>query len=189
MTNGRAKGSKGENDVAKLLKDWWGEYESGDFKRTPGSGGWRHSMGIREKMRMAGDLMTDAESFPFTVEVKRVESWSEEVLAKGGASPVWKWWAQVCRDAGEEKGEPMLWFRKNRMPWQLMLRHRYLRRLKLLPHLWNVAGGSGAPGKEEKLQIYTEIVRSMNRLPHLPVRVSWLVFRTVRPRIFAKGRR
>lgn len=75
---------------------------------------------IRKEMRLAGDIMTSSQSWPFTTEVKRREGWSEEWLRKGRRSPVWKWWCQTLRDAVEEDGAPALWFRQNRRPWFVM---------------------------------------------------------------------
>ena len=72
-------------------------------------------------MRMSGDLMTTSRTFPFSVEVKRNEGWSEVPLQAGKPSPVWAWWRQ-CQTAACECGQlPMLWFRHSREEWRVML--------------------------------------------------------------------
>lgn len=70
---------------------------------------------------MAGDLMTTAEAFPYTVEVKHREKWTLANVIAGKRSPVWAWWLQCQKAAAEEKKIPLLWFRKNRGDWYLML--------------------------------------------------------------------
>jgi hypothetical protein len=116
--NGRRKGKAGENDVGDLLEVWWSVVEPGcRFVSTPLSGGWS-SPAMRGETKTAGDLVTTARRFPWTVEVKRREEWSAPAFFAGSAaSPIWKWWDQVVRAAREEQREPMLWFRKNRAEW------------------------------------------------------------------------
>lgn len=113
MTNGRAKGAAGELEVARLLEPWWRRLEpEARFIRTPGSGGWRHARGFRASC----DLMPDPQTcrlFPFSLEVKRKEAWSEQQFCSDKPSPVWKWWAQCCKAAATDGLRPMLWFRKN----------------------------------------------------------------------------
>lgn len=116
----RDKGKKAERDVCKLLASWWGRVEPGcKFVPTPMSGGMRS---IRGEMKIAGDLMTTAQAFPYTVEVKRREGWSRDHFLKGARSPVWGWWKQVCVAAGEEGRAPMLWARRNREEWLVLFR-------------------------------------------------------------------
>ncbi len=119
--NGRRKGKTAERAVAKLFEAWWGGVEPGcKFKSTPQSGGWS-SPDVRAAFKTAGDLVTTAASFPFTVEVKHREQWSEARLRSGRRSPVWAWWRQVQKAANEQGGIPMLWFKKNRGDWFVII--------------------------------------------------------------------
>lgn len=124
---GNQKGSKGEREVSKLLLAWWEQYEPtvGDkklrFVRTPLSGGWLHADGFNA----CGDIMTNSLHFPFSVEVKRRETWSMKRFLDGKPSPVWSWWLQCQADARSARREPMLWFRQNRKPWMVLLRKDY----------------------------------------------------------------
>lgn len=120
---GQRKGKGGEREVATLLQQWWGQLEPGTkFVSTPKSGGWLHNA----EFEVSGDVVTTAELFPFSVEVKRNEQWSIERLLAGKASPVWGFWKQCQNDAAKVSKEPMLWFRKNRKPWMVMLREEYV---------------------------------------------------------------
>ena len=111
--NGRQKGARGERQVAELLTNWWQAIEPGcEFIRTPSSGGWANPQ-VRGHFKTSGDLMTTAQRWPFSVEVKHREGWSVERLERGMSSPVWGWWRQAIKASIEEKREPMLWFRKN----------------------------------------------------------------------------
>lgn len=130
--NGRAKGATGEIQVAKLAQEWWRQLplvqqnvEDGgeaEFVRTPMSGGWSTKR-VRGNFRTAGDISSTSRSWPFTVEVKRRESWSLAVFVAAGkrGSPVWDWWEQCVKSANEEGGIPMLWMRKNRQPWIVLV--------------------------------------------------------------------
>jgi len=114
--NSRAKGKRGEREVAALLRAWWSQYEpDAQFASTPGSGGWSTAK-MREEFRATGDICTTAQRFPFAIEVKYRQGWSLRNFEHGFASPVWGWWAQAVREAKEAKAEPMLWVRKNLEP-------------------------------------------------------------------------
>lgn len=120
--NGRQKGNVAEREVAAILQKWWREKEPDcEFIRTPLSGGWSTGS-VREHFKAAGDIMTTAKKFPWTVEVKRREGWSLDNLIKCRRSPVWGWWEQTVEAATTEQGWPMLWLRKNRMEWHLLMR-------------------------------------------------------------------
>lgn len=117
----RQKGSKAEIEVAKAFEAWWAPVDPGSkFVRTPLSGGWG-GKDIRAGFRAAGDLMSTAPSFPFTVEVKRREGWSWTTLIAGKRCPVWNWWKQSIGQAREQGGIPLLVFRRNREEWSVML--------------------------------------------------------------------
>lgn len=140
----RAKGAKGELEVASFLTPWWGAIEPGcSFVRSPGSGGWGTAK-TRGETKASGDLMPiGASLFPFCIEVKRHENWSDVNLLKGWRSPVWGWWRQ-CQRAALEVGEvPMLWFRRNRELWQVMIpssfwsRYSAIAPVEVAPYRWN----------------------------------------------------
>lgn len=92
------------------------------FERTPLSGGWGKSSGARKDFRTAGDLVTSAKHWPFCVEVKWRERWVLSRLLKGVDSPVWQWWSEANDHAIEQGDQPMLWFKKNREPWRVLVR-------------------------------------------------------------------
>lgn len=125
MFGSRNKGNKAELYIAGRLQEWWRKSEPGClFCRVPLSGGWRQPE-HRTAFNLAGDLMTDAKLFPWAVEVKHREGWTEERLEQGKASPVWGWWRQAQEAADELKKKPILFFRKNLFkkkvqPWRVM---------------------------------------------------------------------
>lgn len=144
MTDGAKKGRVAEREVAKILQKWWRQLEPDcDFRRTPSSGGWlgKDGVDVRAHFKACGDIMTTAEKWPFTVEVKRREVWVVDRLFKGKKSPVWEWWRQALEQADEEGGVAMLWARKNQyrpgqpaFPWFVILpRAFYLNTEKVLP--------------------------------------------------------
>ena len=121
MVDSRAKGVRGERKVVEVLTEWWGKIEpEAQFARTPGSGGWATPQ-LRAGFRASGDICTTSQFFPFAVEVKHREAWTLNRLIVGGKSPVWKWWKQTVKSAGEMQSIPMLWFSKARAPWFVML--------------------------------------------------------------------
>lgn len=126
------KGDAGEREVAKLIANWWPEKQLSDgravlFVRTPKSGGWAYGAEFNVK----GDLTTNAERFPFCIEVKRRENWTLQRFVEGRPSPVWTWWRQCQRDARAVELEPMMWFRQNRKPWMVLVRASLLLELDL----------------------------------------------------------
>ena len=122
MTDGRKKGKVAEREVAALIQEWWRLHEAtSNFVRTPMSGGWVTGTTAREGFQMAADLMTDSHVFPFSVEIKRREGWSFERFRDGKPSPVRGWWQQTRTEARTNKRVPMLWLRKSRQPWLVIL--------------------------------------------------------------------
>ena len=142
---GRPKGSKAEIEIAKKLKAWWSPFEPAEFVRTPLSGGWG-GKDLRAGFRASGDVMTTAEKFPFTVEVKRREGWAWSTLLAGRASPIWGYWAQAVGQAKEQGGIPLMFFRKNREAWFLMLPHLALvgSKVSLAPNDYAMAWFAGS---------------------------------------------
>jgi hypothetical protein len=125
VIDSRSKGAKAELDVCRTFGDWWGQVEPGCiFVRSPGSGGWGNAKS-RGEFEASGDIMTSAKHFPFCVEVKHREGWAESTFRSGRPSPVWGWWRQ-CQRAADEMGRvPMLWFRRNREAWRVMVPSDY----------------------------------------------------------------
>lgn len=129
----RQKGASAEREVAAKLQSWWEQLEPGcRFVRTPASGGWGAGAAVRKDFATSGDLMTTAKLFPFCVEVKRREGWSDEVLfgtklvnARGerlqSESPVWAWWRQAQAAAREQGAVPLLAFRRSHQPWRVIV--------------------------------------------------------------------
>lgn len=125
---GREKGAVAERECAATLQEWWRQLEpEARFVRTPGSGGWHGKEGadVRASFRASGDVMTTAERFPFGVEVKHREDWSEASWWKAPKyalkSPVMEWWEQARVAADELKAAPLLLFRRNRSDWYALL--------------------------------------------------------------------
>lgn len=123
--NGRAKGKKAENEVAKIHVAWWGMHEPGtEFKSTPQSGGFSTPT-VRAHFKMAGDLMTTSKIFPFVVEVKRREGFDIRNVYRMKPSPIWGWWRQAVAAARVQGGVPILWFRDGKKgktaEWFLMV--------------------------------------------------------------------
>lgn len=151
MVQSRDKGSRAENQVSKLLAEWWQELEpASKFKRTPLSGGWGDA-DVRGGFKVAGDICTTAQFWPFTVEVKRREGWSFATFASGRRSPVWAWWRQCLAAAAEEDRIPLMFMRKNRQKWLVLAPERLLvpvllRSLGVGPDL---ALGRLAPGVDD----------------------------------------
>lgn len=126
----KGKGADGELQVIRLIQPWWRRLEpEALFVRTPGSGGWKYASSFKAR----GDLQVNPATtllFPFSVEVKWRNGWSDEFLFGrrpgqehlGDASPVWDWWYQCCDAAQDDGFQPMLWFRKDRAPWRVMIR-------------------------------------------------------------------
>lgn len=117
----RNKGSNAEREVAAELQAWWRRLEPGCvFHRTPLSGGWASSR-VAAGYNASGDVVTTALRFPWTVEVKRNEGFAWKNVVAGKASPVWEWWGQAQRQAREVDKVPMLWLRRSREPWRVMV--------------------------------------------------------------------
>lgn len=114
----KRKGNSNEREVAKMLAEWWG---SGEWMRTPSSGGWGRSKQVRADFNAAGDIVTTAADFPFCVESKSEEGWElEQLLRSPDKCPIAKWWDQTVRETPEGK-HPLLLFTRRLRPWYAML--------------------------------------------------------------------
>lgn len=157
----REKGSCGEREVAKLLEPWWRKVEPECvFVRTPLSGGWG-GKDLRAGFKASGDLMTTAEKFPFTVEVKRREAWKLDRLLEGKASPVWGWWRQAIVQGEEMQVTPMLWLRQNRKPWLVMLPEDFWMQKFFYRNLFSPAGLPLAYDIRADFQVRPRIVEAV----------------------------
>lgn len=59
--------------------------------------------------------------FPFTLEVKRREGWSDRAFLLGSTrGEVWSWWEQNQVAAADAGLRPMLWFRKRHGGMQVL---------------------------------------------------------------------
>jgi len=113
----KRKGNSNEREVAKMLAAWWG---SGEWMRTPSSGGWGRSKQVRDDFNAAGDIVTTATDFPFCVEVKSEEGWElEQLLRSPEKCPIAKWWKQAVDETPEGK-HPLLLFTRKMRPWFVM---------------------------------------------------------------------
>lgn len=123
----KRKGNSNEREVAKLLAAWWG---SGEWMRTPSSGGWGRSKQVRDDFNAAGDIVTTATDFPFCVEVKSEEGWElEQLLRSPDKCPIARWWKQAAEETPEGK-HPLLLFTRKLRPWYAMFQTAWL-----IPHL------------------------------------------------------
>jgi hypothetical protein len=146
---GRRKGNVAEREVAKLLEAWWRRYDpEARFERTPLSGGLQHAV----EFDVVGDVMVRARGFPWSVEVKRRESVMVGRFVAGRPTAIWGWWREAQDDAQSSGREPMLWFRRNREPWRVLIRAGFARERIPRTGIWRVtpveppaALGTGVP--------------------------------------------
>lgn len=105
MVDSRAKGSRAENDVAKLLKQETGH----DFKRVPLSGGLHASHGLK------GDLYIPNSLNIFCIEVKHYKDdhLTSKVLTDKKPQLI-EWWEQTIREAAQVSRKPLLIFKFDR---------------------------------------------------------------------------
>lgn len=149
--NSRDKGNVGQREVISLITPWWRQIEpEALFASTPGSGGWAQG---KPGFLARGDIMVDrttVQLWPWSVEVKREERWSENRLFGANVelrnrSEVWTFWRQCVIAATHDGLRPMLWFRKNRRPWYVALELDFVERMRGLPLrvvLWSIHSGS-----------------------------------------------
>lgn len=109
----KSKGSRGERITRDKFTEWWGS----KFTSSPQSGAFATRTQFSS---MAGDLVTDDESFPFCVENKNQEDWTLEELFTAPSSRLFEFWKQTVGQTPEGK-IPMLVFTKNYRPLFFML--------------------------------------------------------------------
>jgi len=114
MTNSKAKGSRNERNVVKLLNDWSG-YE---FARTPQSGGlhWK-------KQYTSGDIVCiddkHGRRFPFSIECKSHQNFDllhliDDSYGKS-SNKIMMFWEQSKGDALKYNKVPLVFMRRNGM--------------------------------------------------------------------------
>lgn len=147
-----------EREVSALLQTWWRRAEPDClFVRSPSSGGWQTPK-AREGFQAGSDIMTTALRFPFGVEVKRREGWCWKNVTAGMPSPVWAWWRQSQMAAAEMHKQPMLWFRKNREQWRVMVpESNVLARAGFMTVARAVATGDQLDLKESVVQTWNPV--------------------------------
>jgi hypothetical protein len=114
--NSRDKGNRGERQIVKLLKPWWGA----EFYRTPRSGAFATQGFSSKDLNLAGDVATKDPDFPFCVEAKWQEDWNMEQLLTSDVCLPWKWWKQ-CVDETPVGKISLLVFKRNFQPWYFMM--------------------------------------------------------------------
>lgn len=96
--NSRSKGQRGEREVAKLLNEWAKEAGMGKdvFQRNT------------IQCAIGGSDLSN--NIGLSVEVKLQE-----------INFTWSWWDQCFKQSEEEGGTPLLFYRRNRQPWRVVM--------------------------------------------------------------------
>jgi len=105
MIDSRAKGARGELKVRDTLRELTGL----KWERTPGSGAYSQSHGLK------GDVYVPGTTNLFTVEVKSYEEdhLSSKILHNGSNSLI-AWWEQAKRQATQNGNLPLLIYKYDR---------------------------------------------------------------------------
>lgn len=127
----RTKGGTNEREIAKLFKAWWG---SGEWARTPSSGGWA-TKSVREGFRTCGDVLTTALDFPFCIEAKKQEGWCLDQLLTADKSALYKFWDQTVEETPDSL-IPMLVVNRNHVERLVIVERSVFGSMSLhFPHL------------------------------------------------------
>lgn len=129
MANSKKKGNRGENELAKMLCERFGE---GSFKRTPSSGAYTGGINREKaeylpweaKITLASDIITPS-NFNFIIEHKfyqEVNFWN--IFSE--KSQWLEWMEQAQHDAEFVNKEPMVIVKYNRHPRLCILSAPYL---------------------------------------------------------------
>jgi len=101
----RAKGARGETDVAKVLN----QYSGLEFKRVPMSGA------LHESHQLKGDLYLVNSLNIYCIEVKfYAEDHLTSKLLTDKTPQILTWWQQTIREAAQISRKPLLIFKFNR---------------------------------------------------------------------------
>jgi len=107
--NGKAKGNRYENSVAKILNE---TFETTDFCRSPGSGAFATTHALPEHIKVYGDLITP-QNFRFVIECKNGYKVNlDDVLNR--KSKLWEFIEQAKRDGKKAGKDWMLIYKKDR---------------------------------------------------------------------------
>lgn len=118
--NGKRKGARYQNTLAKILND---RFDTKEFSSTPGSGAYATTHNLPEYLKIHGDLITP-QNFNFCIEAKcgyKKESISS-ILDKN--STFWEFIYQAKRDARKAKREFLLVIKQDRKPDICVLHNR-----------------------------------------------------------------
>lgn len=96
MIDSRAKGATFERKIAKMLTEALGI----EFKRSPGSGAYAT---VNKMGAFKGDIITES-PFPYCIECKKYADFNLEDLVTGTKSGILKWFEQLNREKGKDKG-------------------------------------------------------------------------------------
>lgn len=114
--NSGRKGKRGESNLCKLLTERFGK----PFARVPQSGAIGTTREMSEHVREAyvGDIVTP-QHFRFCIEVKHgyAEIDLSHVIGHGGNKQLDSFLEQASRDAVKIGREPLLCWKKDRLPW------------------------------------------------------------------------
>ena len=105
MVDSKDKGARAETTVRDILR----KYTKLQWERTPQSGA------LDAVHRLKGDLYIPGEKNKYTVEVKHYkDSVINHLLLTSNNHTLKVWWLQTCREAVENKNEPLLIFKHDR---------------------------------------------------------------------------
>jgi len=125
--NSQNIGATYERHCAKLFTEWW---KRGVFGRTKGMQVLGHSERLAhgDITCVIGEPLILDQTFPFSIECKKSESWSFQEFLKGNPSLlVRSFWQQCKHDAFLWKKEPLLVFTCNHHPDYALVKSSYFR--------------------------------------------------------------
>lgn len=116
MKKSQARGKRGENKAAELLREWWGDERF--MRNFVGSSGavstqFAENPHISKQLLalITGDIIPPDDTFPFSVEVKNYEKFDmTKAMEKAGGdrTNLTKWWKQAKSDATRIDKIPLL---------------------------------------------------------------------------------
>jgi len=110
--NSRTKGSTFERQIAKVLND---RFNTTEFSRSPGSGGFATTHSLPDHLKIYGDLITP-EKFKFCIECKKGYNNQNLYSLYNYSSDFWKFIEQCEKDSQKCSKVPMVIFKQDRQP-------------------------------------------------------------------------